>query len=128
MFLGALWEIPKSFFNYNFVLYFVDFSRYLREEIQGLVASLLLYQTLGIVVKKDTKTDDRSNMDCLIDFLNHIDGLDESPPVETFVHWQEWCLAKIDNDYSNLDEIVSRVRKPRFGGKSRLGIKRIRSC
>ena len=34
---------------------------------------------------------------------------DESPPAEAFVHWRVCCLPKTDNDYSNLDEIASRV-------------------
>ena len=91
----------------DFALFFADMSEICKEDLQLMVDSLCPHQTFAIIVLKDVKTDRRSDFQCLLDFLNHLGGLDKSPLANSLFHWRLWCVHHDSEKNVDMRELLT---------------------
>ena len=95
----------------DFAIFFTETSEECKEELHSTAASLKPHHTFGVAVIKDVTRDKRSDFQCLLDFLNHLGGLDKSPLAESLFDWRVWCVHQDDKKTVNTKEMRSWLKE-----------------
>ena len=92
--------------QYDSVIYIMDKADFNNPEIFLITNSLRFRQSFSGVIVADAKTDKRSDMKCLLDYIHRFNDSDRIPLPETRARSRLWCLRNSNDKHRQLKELL----------------------
>ena len=100
------------------VIYFVNSTKSLRDEIAAILNSMKIGEILLLVIQRHVEEDYRSDLECFSNLINKLGGLENLPLASSSVYWFMRCLDFNDTISLNMYDLLTWVRDTSLWMKS----------
>ncbi|KAL5965175.1 hypothetical protein TSMEX_007092 [Taenia solium] len=94
-------EIGNEYDAFDCIIYMVDPSFFLRDDLMAVLESLAPHQALIIAVITSAIVDTSSEMHCLVKFPQSLGGYNSSPLAIVRTNWRLWCIKCHQHNFIN---------------------------